>query len=479
MSKILAILGKQLYITYTDRNLLLIMLATPMALATIFALVFGGTDGINVRDISVVIVNLDSANNTDATFDSGQIFVDILVPESEQIVSEATSTPASEATPESTSNFAVAIPDDTSGLTCASAPTDSNNAVGVTLFDLTDAVQLNDVEAARAGVDNGDYVAAVIIPPDFSEKVAYSPDHPQIEQATIEVYASSGSQITGGIVRSIVQSIADQIATGNITIAATIDTLVSRAQADPLFGFNFARAANQGEFQPNFACAFTPAFNPVQVESQTVTGERVEFNPLVSFGSGISIFFMLFTAQGAANAMLEEQHTGTLQRMLVTPTSRLQILIGQLGAAFVSSLVQIMLLFLALTLIGTLINGELTLVWGNNIPLIILVLISASLSVAGLGTLLASIASTPEAANTAGSAINIVLGLLGGAFFPVQNIPEIRPFTVVSPVFWGTDAFTKLSQNIPDVGLNIVILLAQGLVMFLIGLWLFNRRLDV
>jgi ABC-type multidrug transport system permease subunit len=483
MRKILAILGKQLYIVYTDRNLLLIMLATPLALATIFGLVFGGTDGINIRDISVAIVNLDSANNADATFDSGQIFVDILVPEDAQItsVSEATAeaTSGSDATPESTPSFAAAIPSDTSGLTCATESSAETNVTGITLFDLTDTVELNDVDEARAGVNNGTYTAAIIIPSDFSEKISYSPTHPQIEPTSIEVYASGASQITGGIVRSIVQSIADQLATGNITIAATIDTLVARAQQDLGFGLAFAGAATNNSFQPNFACAFTPAFNPVQVESQTVTGQRVVFNPLVSFGSGISIFFMLFTAQGAANAMLEEQRSGTLQRMLVTPTSRLQILIGQLGSGFVSSLVQITLLFLALTLIGTLINGRLTLIWGNNIPLIVLVLIAASLSVSGLGTLLAGISRTPDAASTAGSAINIVLGLLGGAFFPVQNIPEIRPFTVVSPVFWGTDAFAKLSQNIPDVGLNVVILVAQGLVMFLIGLWLFNRRLDV
>jgi ABC-type multidrug transport system permease subunit len=136
-------------------------------------------------------------------------------------------------------------------------------------------------------------------------------------------------------------------------------------------------------------------------------------------------------------------------------------------------------LFIAFSVVATLMRGEFTLIWGTNLPLVALTILVASLSVAGLGVLLSSLARTPEASNTIGSVINMAMGVLGGAFFNVQAIPLLQPLTAFSLVYWGTDAFTKLSQGFTNIGLNLIILLVQGAVMFLLGLWLFNRRLKV
>ncbi|MFN8372387.1 MAG: ABC transporter permease [Anaerolineae bacterium] len=279
------------------------------------------------------------------------------------------------------------------------------------------------------------------------------------------------------MIRSITESIANQIATGNIAIAATIDTLIARATQRFDFGIAFASAGDS--FQPNFACAFTPAFNPLRLEAQTVSGERATFDPLVIFGTANAMFFMLFTAQGVATGVLEEQRTGTLQRLLVSPTSRLTILLGKLGATFINSAVQITLLIVAFTVVGTLMRGEFTLIFGTNFAGLVLMIAVAALSVAGLGVLLVSIARTPEMANTMGSVINITMAVLGGAFFSVSAIPALQPLTALSLVHWGTDAFTKLAQGNPDIGLNIAVMLVQGVVMFLAGFWLFNRRFNV
>jgi ABC-2 type transport system permease protein len=454
MQKIWAIIYQSLYTTYTDRNLLLIMIATPLALATIIGLAFGGTGSgdISIENIKVAIVNLDAADGSDT---NGRIFVDLLVPPAEG---------------ESVS--------DDSGVACA-ATADQNAGDGNVLYDLTDAVEMSDAAEARAAVDNGDLVAAIIIPENFSESLAYTREDSTLDPTGVEVYASSAAPISASVIRAITESIANQIAAGNIAIASTFDALIARAQQNFSFGIAFAGAADDGSFQPNFACAFTPAFNPLRLEAQTVSGERVEFDPLVIFGASQAMFFMLFTAQGVATGVLEEQRTGTLQRLLVTPTSRLTILTGKLLGAFINCLVQITLLFIAFSVVATLMRGEFTLIWGTNLPLVALTILVASLSVAGLGVLLSSLARTPEASNTIGSVINMAMGVLGGAFFNVQAIPLLQPLTAFSLVYWGTDAFTKLSQGFTNIGLNLIILLVQGAVMFLLGLWLFNRRLKV
>ncbi|MFN8372389.1 MAG: hypothetical protein U0694_05875 [Anaerolineae bacterium] len=62
MRKILVIIYQSLYNTYSDRNLLLIMLAAPLALSTIIGLAFGGAGNgdVSIENIPVVIVNLDT-----------------------------------------------------------------------------------------------------------------------------------------------------------------------------------------------------------------------------------------------------------------------------------------------------------------------------------------------------------------------------------------------------------------------------------
>jgi ABC-2 type transport system permease protein len=446
MTKILTIVWKDLYTTYTDRNLLLIMIASPLALASIITLAFssfftqGGSD-VPVRDIPVAVVNLDQGVEVFGNrFNNGETFVNILVP------------------PEN-----------------AAAETLEANA----LFALTNAVLVPDAAMARSGVDEGTYAAAIIIPADYSEKITYSQSHPTIEPVTVGVYASPASPISANIIRSIVESVVNQTATGNIAIAATINALVERAQTNPAFGVQFGLASASGEFQLDFAAGFDPASNPVRIEQQTVQGEATSFNPLILFGSGQAVFFMLFTAMGSANALLEERRDGTLQRLIASPTPRYMILLGKFIGTFTTCVVQVVLLMLALTVIGSLVSGQVQFIWGSNLLALALVVVSVSLAAAGLGTMVASVVTTPDQGNLIGSIISMMMGLFGGVFFSVQAVPVLAPLSRLTIVYWATDAFSKLSLDQTDIGLNLAVLLVIGAVFFVSGWAIFNRRLNV
>jgi hypothetical protein len=67
------------------------------------------------------------------------------------------------------------------------------------------------------------------------------------------------------------------------------------------------------------------------------------------------------------------------------------------------------------------------------------------------------------------------MALLGGAFG--FAVPEV--LARLSILYWGTNAFQKLAANQTDIGLNLVVLVAFGGILFAIGFWLFNRRLEV
>lgn len=443
MSKILAIAWRDLYITFTDRNAVLLMIVTPLVLAAIigyaFSGFFNGGGDVPIRDISLAVVNLDEgATNDDIDINNGQIFVDVLVPPAD-----------------------------------ASPETLEENV----LYQLTNAVELDDPDAARAGVDDGTYAAAIIIPPDFSQKLTYSQSS-VMQPTAVEVYASAASPVSASIVRSVATSIGNQILAGNITIAATIEALIERAQSDPAFGIRFGLAATQGTFNPDFSAAFDPANVPLTIEQQTVTGEAPTFNPLVLFGAGQTVFFMLFTAMSGANSLLEERRDWTLQRQLASPTPRIVILLGKLVGTFVTCLVQVSLLFFALTIIGSLISGQVQFIWGTNIPAILATLVAVALAASGLGAFVAALVRTPEQGNVIGSVISLLMGLFGGAFFDISQT-ALSPLSRLTINYWGVDAFTRLALNQTDIATNLTVLLGMGAVLFLAGLFIFDRRLNV
>jgi hypothetical protein len=130
---------------------------------------------------------------------------------------------------------------------------------------------------------------------------------------------------------------------------------------------------------------------------------------------------------------------------------------------------------IALTAVGSLLEGRLVLIWGNQFLVIVLVLLSTALAVSGLGMLLAGVARSPEQGQIFGSVINMALAVLGGAFG--FSLP--REISMFSILYWGRDAFDHLAAGQGDVGLNVFILGILGLLMFLIGIFLFNRRFEM
>jgi ABC-2 type transport system permease protein len=453
MSKIWTIAWKDIYSTYTDRNLVLVMLAAPLAVATIIALAFGGLagGGSPISSIPVAIVNLDQGSGG---FNYGDIFVNAFIP------------PADEGgAPASTCKLVQNV--DTS------APSSAN-----TLEELTEAVRLDDAAAAKAAVDAGTYTAAIIIPADFTTRLTYGPNKP-MEATRVEVYGNGGRSLGAGIIRSIAEGFVNQIVTGNVAVAATIEAMVQRAQTDLAFGAQFLAATATGSFQPDFSCAFEPALNAVKVQQDVLRREgssmSMSASLLVVFGAAQAMFFTLFTGQGGILDIFQERRQGTLQRLIVSPTPRLAILLGKLVGTFVTCVTQLIFLFIALTLVASVLNGGFLMIWGNNLLLVGLVIIGAALAATGLGTLIAGLAKTPEQAGIYGSVINIGLSVLGGAF-GFQLPPSVAQFSLL---YWGTDAFQKLSNGRTDVGLNLLVLAGFGVGLFAVGYWLFNRRLDV
>ncbi|MBN2470553.1 MAG: ABC transporter permease [Anaerolineae bacterium] len=475
MRKILALTWKEVYLTFSDRSLLMIMLAAPLAIATIVGLAFGGLggSGLSIDPIPVGIVNLDAGTTQQGqTLNFGAMFASILVP------GAGGQRGAEGSAAQATTGFEECPLAEAQGDNApSSAPTD------MSLEDIVRAEVVTDIAAGRALVESGEYVALIIIPEDFSARLSPRVTFPgeeeqaPLEPTFIEVYASSGSPVSASIIRSIVQGFTNQLRAGNIAIGASINALLA---SNPLAAIQLNTNADATAV---FSCAFSGALNTITIDrEQLATADRedgfdysLSTEILVSIGAAQAVLFALFSGQFGVLGILEERKQGTLQRMITTPTSRRAILSGNLLGMLVTIVVQITLLLIALMLVASLIEGRLALIWGTNLPAIALLTLALALSVAGLGVLIVGIARTQEQVSSFGMIFNMLMGIVGGAF----GFPAVLPFGYISPIYWGVDGFNKLARGSAAIGLNVVVLLAGGLALFALGSTLFNRRLDV
>lgn len=456
MSKMIAIARRYIYTTFKDTNLLLIMFAAPLMISTIIALAFSGVSGgaSPINNIPVAVVNLDEGVDVmGSVVNNGNILMNILI----QPTTDSTNTTDTATTPNET---------------CAPLMTSSTTAQQGDLGNLISGVRIADADLARAGVEDGSYAVAVIIPKNFSQSITYAGPTSTFNPVQIEIYGDGNRSISAGIVRSIVEGVNNSILAGNITFATFYQTLLA---TNPIL------ALNQEAFNNALACAFNPSVANLSVETQSISGETTQsFNPLVAIGASLAGFFALFTGSGAATNILDERRNGTLQRMMVSPTPRTTILLGMLMGTFAVVLLQLAFLFIALTVINSLLQGEFTLIWGTNWIAIIAMLLVTSLSVSGVGIFIASLSKTSEQSNTYGSIISMFMGVLGGAFFSVDALPEtIQPITRLSIVRWSTEGFTRLSVGNTDILLNLLWLLILGGVLFVAGTVIFARRQDI
>ena len=474
MDRLWVIAAKEVRTRFTDRRLLMIMLAAPLLISTIIGLAFGGLGRSTspIQHIPVAVINRDQPGSNGISF--GAVLSGLLIDGK---------------LPAGTSSSSAACPQasTTSGDSARGSLTLGELIKG-TAFDETVAQGLIESKkiaapaaassgsdyletAARSAVDKGIYAALVIIPANFSAALSSLADLRQTPSwTTIAVYGNAGQSLSAGIVRSVVDGIATQLVSGNIAIGATFAELAAR-QPSAL------PAVSKLDLGNLFACAFLPgndlvrlANNPVQAAPTNTAGSL-----LVTFGAAQALFFALFTGQSGILSMYDERRNWTLQRMLASPTPRWAILGGKLVGVLVSVLFQLLALVVALTLVGSLIEGRVVFIWGTDLPRLGIVLLAVAVSVSGLGMFLAGVLKSVDQANIVSSVLNIALGVLGGAF----GFQLPRAVSAISLVYWGRQAFEIVASGRGEVWLNVIVLFAEGAVMFAIGLFLFNRHFEV
>jgi ABC-type multidrug transport system permease subunit len=116
-----------------------------------------------------------------------------------------------------------------------------------------------------------------------------------------------------------------------------------------------------------------------------------------------------------------------------------------------------------------------------NILALILMIIATSFAVSGLGIFLAAVAKTRQQAQNLSTIIILVMSAIGGSMIPLFIMPPIlQKIALLSVNYWGIQGFYDIFWRVlplAEILPKIIILLCIGLVMTIISILLFKKRI--
>lgn len=381
MRQLLALTGYDLLQRMRDKSVLIFALLVPLALMTVFNLVFGAADDVRIDPVTVAV-----------------------------------SAPA----------------DDDLALVLTEAV---RSLDGTDELDVT--VVATDETAGRRQVEDGDAGLALLVPDGFGEAARSG------EPVTVEAVRGDEAGLGAEVVLSVVDGVLDQVASGAVTARAGLAEGVPPADLGALV----EQATSGG-----------PAYD---VESGQASDRQLGAGAaLVAGQTGL---FLLFTVSFGVSGLLVDRESGTLGRLRSMPIPRWVVVTAKALVSFILGVVATSVL---LAVGGRLFDADF-----GSVPAVAVLVLCAAAAGTSVMFLVVRVARTSEQAGIATSIVALVLGIGGGAFFPVSATGALSVLLDLNPVAallrgLGT---TSGGGGLTDIGTPVAIMLGFAGVMLVVS----------
>lgn len=334
------------------------------------------------------------------------------------------------------------------------------------IHDLTDAeesivVEIASYQLAKEKLDDGETSVIVTVPDGFDEAIEAG------EDVTLEVLQAPGSARGTASLQVLTGAVARVNA--NVQAARIVKPLTPRPRTpqpdwqDP-FPFSSLYATADSFWEPEAPIGVTG----IQVSASDERGDAVLAASNIQYSIGFTIMFVLFMAFGSAGGILEEREQGTLRRLLVTPSTRAQILGGKVAGVIGTSAVEAIIL----VGLGALAFGV---PWGRDPLALILLLGAYILASAGLAVFVTAVVRTRSQLSAIGPIASTGLAMIGGCYWPIEVTPPfmqtLAKFTPTGQGMAGLLDVVARGQGLEAAWQPIVILMAMAAVTFAAGLF--------
>ena len=199
--------------------------------------------------------------------------------------------------------------------------------------------------------------------------------------------------------------------------------------------------------------------------------QTTESNPYAQSSPGMMVQFSIAGLLGAANILVIERKSKSLQRLLTTAISRAEIILGHFLAMFV-------MIFLQVALLMGFGQIALGLDYLREPLAMLLLVVTMSLWTAGLGLLIGVLAKTEDQVHVFALLPMFVLSGLGGAWMPLEFTG--KTFQTVGhllPTAWAMDGIQNIIMRglgLESVLLPAGIMLAYAVAFFALAVWRFR-----
>lgn len=300
------------------------------------------------------------------------------------------------------------------------------------------AFDVDSVEELKWLIDSGQAKAGLIIPPDYGRRLARG------EQAQV-AFVIDGS---------------DPTVAGTALSAAT---LIGQTKATAVLRAELEAKGQSGAVQP-----------PIEVRTQ------VWYNPDL-----VSAYFMIPGLIGmilqymaimlTSTAIVRERERGTIEQLIITPISSLELIAGKLTPYILIAFFDLMeVLILGTLMFNVPINGDIGLLLALSALFLVTTL--------GLGLLISTIAKTQFEAMMTAMFIQLPSIFLSGFFFPLAAMPPVlQALSYVVPLRFFliiVRAVTLKGVGVEAVAGEVIALAIFGVVVTLAAARRFRKRLD-
>lgn len=207
-------------------------------------------------------------------------------------------------------------------------------------------------------------------------------------------------------------------------------------------------------------------WEPIVVRSVDVQRQRFGPTTMYSITFAQAIVWAVMGCSAAFGiSLVTERNNGTMERLMMAPLSRRDIMAGKAIACFATT-ISVSVLLITIGILGFGVRP-------GSYPLLLLALLCTSGCFVGIMMLLSVLGKTEQSAGGIGWAILMVMAMIGGGMIPQFVMPKsLQQFSIVSPVRWSIQALDGAiwrGYSIGEMLTPCLVLLFIGGICFLVG----------
>ena len=322
-----------------------------------------------------------------------------------------------------------------------SAPADDQLAAALvqTLPEVGLDVEVTETDAAdvQARSESGDARLGLVIPDGFSAALMAG------DPVTVEAIQGDGAGIESSVVLSVVQGFLDRAGASAVASAAGAALGLPPAQLGGL-----AQQVATGE--------------PAVTLTMGQTSDE-QLDPKGALVAGQAGLFLMFTVSFGVLGLLAEREQGTLSRLRSMPMRPYLVVLSKVLSSFVLGVVATAIL---LTAGSMLFDVD----FGSPLPIAV-VITCAVIATTSLTFIVIKLAKSAEQASIIQTILAMVLGIAGGAFFPISGSGLLGTLLDLNPVgamIRGL-GITSGGGGLADIATPVVTMLGFAVVAMLVA----------